>query len=138
VTVKSDSEDVTVPAGTFAECLLIEQVTEESDAPDAAPERQRQLNRDLLCGRRRAWYAPGVGLVRLHVEQGNGVEAVLELQRYDVRRKGSAYLPLAVGNSWSYAWAGASGAFVAEESYRVAAHARDLWYLEHCHYLYRR
>ncbi|NIM48332.1 MAG: sigma-70 family RNA polymerase sigma factor, partial [Gemmatimonadales bacterium] len=37
VTVKSNSERLTVPAGTFEHCVLTEQVTTESGLPDHAP-----------------------------------------------------------------------------------------------------
>jgi RNA polymerase sigma-70 factor, ECF subfamily len=99
VTVKSCSERVTVPAGTFSDCLLTAQVTKESERPDDAPEGARQLNRLANCGTRRAWYAPGVGLVQLHVETGEGTQALLQLQEYAAPDGGDAYLPLAVGNT---------------------------------------
>lgn len=67
VTVRSNAERVTVPAGSFEGCLLMEQVTVESDQPDEAPERPKELNRMHRCGTRRAWWAPGVGLAQLQV-----------------------------------------------------------------------
>jgi beta-lactamase regulating signal transducer with metallopeptidase domain len=130
VTVISASERVTVPAGTFANCLLTEQVTTESDMPDAAPDRRKELNRSALVGTRRAWYAPGVGLVRLEVTRGDGVEAMIELREYTISGGGQGYLPLVIGNSWTYGWAGVP-LDSAREVYRVTSREGDTWHLAH-------
>lgn len=130
VTVKSTAERATVPAGSFAGCLLTEQVTKESSLPDAAPEAARQLNRLANCGTRRAWYAPGVGLVQLEVETGEGTKALMQLQEFSVQGGGDAYLPLAIGNAWRYGWADVPAEYTAREVYRVAAHAEARWYVE--------
>ena len=138
VTVKSDSESVTVPAGTFERCLVTEQVTMESDLPDEAPEQKRDLNKKILCGTRQAWYAPGVGLVQLHVRTGEGVEALIQLREFSVTQQTSDCLPLAIGNSWVYGWANVPDGYVAKEAYRVAENEGDVWYLEHYHYAFKR
>ncbi|OGG45975.1 MAG: hypothetical protein A3F84_17355 [Candidatus Handelsmanbacteria bacterium RIFCSPLOWO2_12_FULL_64_10] len=134
VTVKSASERVTVPAGTFERCLLTEHVTTESDLPDDAPEREKQLNRKVRCGTRRAWYAPGVGLVQLHVQQAEGAEAMIQLREFSVQGEGDDYLPLSIDNSWTYGWADILPEYVAKEVYRVAANVGDTWYLENWRY----
>jgi tetratricopeptide (TPR) repeat protein len=136
VTVKSASERVSVPAGQFGKCLLTEQVTTESGLPDEAAESRMDLNREALCGTRQAWYAPGVGLVQLHVERGDGIEATIHLEKFSVANNGQDYLPLAIGNSWTYGWADLPDNCVAKETYRVAANAGDTWYLEHYSYAY--
>lgn len=138
VTVKSVSERVTVPACAFENCLLTEQVTTESDLPDSAPEESRQANREELCGMCQSWYAPGVGLVRLHVRRGDGLEAVIELREYSITEDGQDYLPLALGNMWTYGWAGLPPEYDAKEVYRVTGHQGDRWYLEHFAYALRR
>jgi len=135
--VKSASERVTVPAGSFERCLLMEYETKESGLPDDGSERQRKLNRKFLCGTRRAWYAPGVGLVQLEVKSAAGTEGLIQLKEFSVTGGGDDYLPLAVGNWWTYGWANVPPEYVAKEFYRVLANEGDLWYLEHYHYLYR-
>ena len=135
--VKSASEHVTVPSGRFERCLLMEYETRESDLPDEASERQKKLNREFLCGTRWAWYAPGVGLVQLEVRSAAGTEALIQLKEYSVNDGGSDYLPLAVGNSWTYGWADVPEEYVAKEHYRVIANEGDTWHLEHYHYLYK-
>jgi len=132
VTVLSETEEVTVPAGTFAGCLLTEQVTTESGPASEA-------NREL-CGTVRAWYARNVGLVRLHARHADGLEATLRLEGHEVGEKSGDYLPLAVGNRWEYGWADVPAEYAAREVYRVAAQgdveAGGLWYMEHWAYAY--
>jgi len=137
VSVKSDSERITVPAGTFRNCLMTEQVTTESDLTDDASDRKKELNRSILCGVRRAWYGPGVGLVQVHVRIANGTEALIQLKDYSMQGASESYLPLAIGNSWTYGRADIPAEYVAKEAYRVTAHAGDVWYLEHYAYAYK-
>jgi hypothetical protein len=116
---------------------LTEQVTTESDLSNDAPEPLKQLNRQFLCGTRRAWYAPGVGLVQLHVQTAGRVEAWIQLKEFSVVGTGGDYLPLSIGNSWAYGWANVPAEYVARESYRVTAHEGKMWFVEHYGYLYK-
>lgn len=147
-TVLSDSEILTVPAGTFAACRLIETVTTESNQPDSAPEDVKNGNREEFCGTRRAWYAPGVGIVQLHIAAANGNEATLQLQEYAIKQEPAAhggsseYLPLAIGNRWAYGWAGLSSNITAREAYEVTAQLQPhseagIWCLEHYAYAFK-
>jgi hypothetical protein len=138
MTVESDSESVTVPAGHFERCLLMELVTKESDLPDDALDRNKDLNRRMLVGTRRVWFAPGVGLVQLHVRTAEDKEALIQLEQFTIGEPSADYLPLAIGNSWVYGWACIPNGYVAKESYRVGANEGDLWYLEHYEYAYQR
>ena len=138
ITVKSDWDSVTVPAGTFDRCLVTEQVSTESELLDEAPEQKRKLNREFLCGTRRAWYAPGAGVVQLHVRTIDEVDVLIQLKEFSVLEKSSDYLPLAIGNSWVYSWPDLPDDCVAKEAYRVAANQDDVWYLEGYHYAFKR
>lgn len=129
VTVLSDAETVTVPAGTFADCLLTEQVTTEDGQVSEA-------NREL-CGTVCAWYARGVGLVQLHVRHEGGLEATLRLEGHTAGAGSGEYLPLAVGNRWEYGWADIPAEYTAREVYQVAAQGEGRWYVEHYAYAYR-
>jgi len=129
VRVLSDDAQVMTPAGAFSGCLVTEQTTTQAEPSEGYW--WRQLNAIVLCGTARAWYAPGVGLVQLRVKRDDGAEAMIQLQEYFVSEGASEYLPLAVGNTWTYGWANTPEKFVAKEVYRVAAHQGDLWYLEH-------
>ncbi len=137
VTVKSNSERLTVPAGTFEHCLLTEQVTTESGLPDHAPERNKQFNCAAYLGTRLAWYAPGVGLAQMHVQRADGTEATLQLEACHMQRRSKDYLPLSVGSWWSYGRPDTPKGYVAEQTYRVAASKRAVRYLEHRIYLYK-
>jgi RNA polymerase sigma-70 factor, ECF subfamily len=135
VTVRGDGETVSVPAGTFTRCLLLEQVVAETERGDDAPQQNRQANRDSLCGTRRAWFAPGIGLVQLAAINPWGGEERLQLQEYSVQTPGDAALPLAVGNTWSYTWAGLPNDLSGMEVYRVGSRVADTWYVESFGYL---
>jgi RNA polymerase sigma-70 factor (ECF subfamily) len=137
VTVRSVSERVTVPAGTFEHCLLTEQVTTESAVPDDAPAENRQANRENLCGTRQAWYAPGVGLVQLLAQATDGTQATLQLTEFSLQDESDDYLPLSIGNTWTYAWAELPREYVSRELYCVTAQESDRWYLESYGYLCR-
>ena len=130
VTVLSETETVTVPAGTFTGCLLTEQVTTEDGPPT-------EVNAEFR-GTVRAWYAPGVGLAQIHVRHEDGLEAVLQLQDYEIGEESSNFLPLAIGNRWEYGWSGVPTEYMAKEAYRVTAQEGNRWYVEHHAYAYRR
>jgi RNA polymerase sigma-70 factor (ECF subfamily) len=127
--VVSVSERLTVPAGRFENCLLIEQSTTEREAPDDAPGENQEANRRSLCGTRRAWFAPGVGLVQLAIRSYDGREACLRLAAFSVDG-GEGFLPLASGNTWEYAWAGLPGNLSGRECYRVGPRDGDTWFVE--------
>jgi hypothetical protein len=130
VIIRTHSETVSVPAGTFDHCLLMEHVTTEGEVTDNAPESSRRLNRRTLCGTRRAWWAPGTGLVQLHILTAEGVEALLQLEEFALSEAAETYLPLAIGNSWIYGWVNDPSGYEAREHYRVRAKNEQLWYLE--------
>jgi RNA polymerase sigma-70 factor (ECF subfamily) len=137
-TVRSRTESVTVPAGVFNNCLLLEKVTAESDLPDDVPEQNKQWNRTFLCGTRQAWFAPGVGLVQLHVRTGNDREALIQLREFHTEKPTNDYFPLGVGNTWSYGWANIPEEYVAVETYKTVATEDERWFLEHVQYAYKR
>jgi RNA polymerase sigma-70 factor (ECF subfamily) len=137
VSIKSASEQVVVPAGDFAECLLTEITTQGNEQPDTSSELNTMLDRMLLIGTRRAWYAPGVGLVQLHVRIGDDTEALIQLREYHIEEGSDDYLPLAIGNSWTYGWANVPPEYVNKEYYRVMANEGEKWYLEEYGYVYK-
>jgi RNA polymerase sigma-70 factor (ECF subfamily) len=94
-TLVSLDETVAVPAGTFERCMHIA-VTFEFAGLDSE------------CD---VWYAPGAGIVKLHARDVSGVyDELYELDDYEIKPAGdtrSKYVPLAVGNRWSYTLRGA-------------------------------
>jgi tetratricopeptide (TPR) repeat protein len=132
VTIHGDREQVETPAGAFTDCLLLEQVTIRTGP---VPESQERTVRDL-CGVRRAYLAPGVGLVRLETDSENASGVVHWLTEYHVvpmsNREGPArYLPLSVGNTWTYQPAALPAGFTAMEYYQVRGlDSRGCWCLE--------
>lgn len=135
--ILSDRERVEVPAGTFENCLLVEIAVTKTDRPDDAPEEAKRHNEEYNLGVRRFWYAPGVGLVQMYDRRDGGKEGTLQLRDYEVNGGAHPYLPLALGNAWTYGWADLPEEWVSKEAYRVAYHHGERWHLEAWGYWYR-
>ena len=85
LTLVSESEKVSTPAGTFADCRLwvTKRLTEAGKT---------------VC---RCWYKDGVGIVRQDHSE-DGVNTTVLLREYEIKG-GSGLLPLHPGNLWKYA-----------------------------------
>ncbi|MGE5293510.1 MAG: hypothetical protein ACM3VT_01645 [Solirubrobacterales bacterium] len=96
-TVLDANEPISVPAGTFREVRKY-----RTTVSDAEGDSRQAI--DFINGVRYMWFAKGVGLVRMRYEHSNGIvtEAVLLSHKLAVRS--DDYLPLQVGNRWTYAW----------------------------------
>lgn len=81
-TVKSSSENVTVPAGTFGGCILIEVCKADGCAA-------------------KAWIAPGVGIVKAEVKRWSCEEWVLTEFTCTDNSSGEI-IPFDVGNRWKF------------------------------------
>ena len=90
-------EAVEVSADVFTICLKHKTVFTGADAGS-------ELKSSLVNGTRYLWFARGVGLVKMRYEHANGVVTEAELLEYDVPVKGEEYLPLQIGNTWTYRW----------------------------------
>ncbi|MCA1595051.1 MAG: sigma-70 family RNA polymerase sigma factor [Chloroflexi bacterium] len=135
VSVRSRSARITVPAGNFENCLLLKYDTAESGQPDEAEEQRRQLNRRARCGTCLAWWAPGVGLVQLHVKPLEGLEAVIQLQDFHVEGHDESYFPTAAGSTWEYAWTNLPAGCTAREVLKLRSSSGNIHYLEHYSYV---
>jgi len=137
-TVVSDSETVTVPAGTFTDCRRIRMETEQTEQTLTEEPRIQMLNA-FYVGVREVWYAPGVGMVKVRVERENDVKAGLVLKEYDVKEQVRDYLPLAIGNRWSYGWEGVDASdYLVEHVLEVRSRDEEgVFYLSHYNYAYR-
>ena len=92
-------ESVEVSAGAFSDCLKHKTVFTDADVKDTKAE----LRNALLNGTRYLWFAEGVGLVKLRYEHSNGVITEAELLEYEIPEE-QEYLPLQIGNTWTYKW----------------------------------
>jgi RNA polymerase sigma-70 factor (ECF subfamily) len=131
-TVVADDEAVTVPAGTFADCLHI-RLDIAPDPEDDGSERNRRLNR-INCGQKHMWYARGVGLLRFTFDRADGVLADVQLTAYRVAAGDDTHLPLAAGNVWEYRTMGFDRDYVQQNVYEVLATESDRHYLMHWAY----
>ena len=125
--LKSKSEEIDVLAGRFVNCALIEATmsTSEEERPFDA-ERLKEI-RGYGAGTREAWFAPGVGVVKLRYRHQNGYETCAELMDYEVIDESEDYLPLALGNRWRYRWTDTKSGVGFEDSLRVCACRDDRW-----------
>jgi len=98
------NESVTVPAGTFENCLFIRSEFASSAENELVPEGKREAWEDYLAGTRLLWFAPGIGLVKCQYEHANGAVTDLHLLEYSVKEGNDDYIPLDVGNWWRHEW----------------------------------
>ena len=108
-------EAVEVSAGTFSDCLKHKTVFTDADVKDTKAE----LRNALLNGTRYLWFAEGVGLVKLRYEHSNGVVTEAELLEYKMPAENREYLPLQIGNLWTYKWQNTYRNEAAIEEWRV-------------------
>ena len=108
-------ESVDVSAGTFSDCLKHKTVFTDADVKDTKAE----LRNALLNGTRYLWFAEGVGLVKLRYEHSNGVVTEAELLEYKIPVEDREYLPLQIGNLWTYKWQNTYRNEAAIEEWRV-------------------
>ena len=111
--IKIAVESVTVPAGTFKDCLEIETRIATTDEVEDTEEK---IN--AYCGTKRLWLVKAVGLVKMQYEHNDGsvTEALLIgydvlsdgvhplKTNYDVPSNDENYYPLEPGSEWSYYW----------------------------------
>ena len=90
-------EQVEIAAGTFSDCLKHKTVFTRADA--GSP-----LKSSLVNGTRYLWFAKGIGVVKMRYEHANGITTEAELLTYKVAGEDTEYLPLQVGNAWTYKW----------------------------------
>jgi len=94
--VESNRDVVTVPAGTFRDCIKLKTVIRDSEGT--------KEERDFCDGTRYMWFAPGVGLVRLEYYHNDNTTTNIELADYHIPEDSRGYFPLVPRNRWTYEW----------------------------------
>ena len=118
-TVLDGNEPMSCPAGTFREVRKYR--TTVSDAQGDSKETV-----DFTDGVRYLWFAKGIGLVRMRYEHSNGVVTEAVLLSHKLAGPSEDYLPLQVGNRWTYAWRNDYHEKAAIETCVVAEWPQDL------------
>jgi len=90
-------EAVEVPAGIFPDSLKHKTIITGTQA-------KAEGGSEFVNGTRYLWFAKDVGLVKMIYEHSNGMTTKAELTKYDVVDKSEEYLPLKIGNTWTYKW----------------------------------
>jgi RNA polymerase sigma-70 factor, ECF subfamily len=96
---ETDDDTVVTPAGTFERCLRVRTTILPGNRGTATGHASRSY-----CGSRVAWFAPGVGMVKLRHEDQNNAVWMVHLRGCE-GEGGSDYFPLTVGRTWRYRWA---------------------------------
>jgi hypothetical protein len=125
-TLKSSTETVRVAAGCFSDCVLIE-TTVSTSREDRKLGPETEMARGYYAGVKEAWFAPGVGLVRLRYRHHNGSTTDVELAGYRVPEARRAYLPLGLDHRWRYCWTDPTSGTRFEDRLRVASHGEGRW-----------
>lgn len=107
--VVSMSEEISVPAGKFTDCIHVTRTDILSD-PDDDTSRSAELNKKFNSGIKNIWFAPNVGIVRIICEPTLGEKYSLELSEYKINNTNNTnetelikkYLPIVLGNMWKY------------------------------------
>ena len=90
-------EQIEVSAGTFPECLKHKTIFTDAEAGS-------DLQSAFVNGTRYLWFAKGVGLVKMRYEHSNGATTEAELLEYNAPANTIEYLPVQIGNTWTYKW----------------------------------
>lgn len=95
--LESRSQVVTVPAGTFKNCLKL--TTKIRHAAGGPPT-------DFMSGTRYMWFAPGLGLIKFEYHHGNEKLTHILLKEYVIGEGVGKrdYFPLNKGMEWKYDW----------------------------------
>lgn len=118
-TTLAHSEKIAVPAGTFSNVLEFKTVVADA--------RCNPTNgATFVNGTRYLWLAKGIGLVRMRYEHSDGVITEAVLLSHSVAGMGDDFLPLQVGNRWTYAWKNGYRQEAVIETWKVGRQREDL------------
>jgi RNA polymerase sigma-70 factor, ECF subfamily len=120
-------EKVEVPAGCFSGCARIETVISTSAEGRPLDGEHLEQVRGYYAGVKETWFAPGIGVVKLHYAHQNGHETSVELVEYQIAEESESYLPLALSNRWRYCWTDQGSGIRFEDLLRMAAHREGQW-----------
>ena len=116
---------VKVPAGSFKGSLVVESTITTSRETHEYGQKERAHARRYFGGKRRAWFAPGVGLARLRYAHANGLVTDVRLVEYSVKRSRRQWFPYALDNTWRYRWSDPATGIRFEEVVRAVAKKGD-------------
>ena len=125
-TLASKCESTEVSAGRYSGCALIE-TTISASSEDRGLGAEVERLRGYYAGVKKVWFAPGVGVVRLVYQHGNGCETNIQLTDCVLSQAGGGYLPLALDNRWRYEWREPDSQRQIQDLWRVASRTESEW-----------
>lgn len=119
--VESLSETVALKDKTYTDCLKLKTVISGKSA-EAKYHTAKGRRADLfICGERTMWFKKGVGLVKLHYAHADDAQTEIELLDVSLaEEKKNEYLPLSLGNQWTYRWTNSYRKYWVQETCAVA------------------
>ena len=126
-TVEAQDDTITVPAGTFENCLRIET---KVYANRLAKRTQRQKHT--------LWLAPGTGIVKFAVRGWGNPEWSREmvLKEAVIPEHSESYFPLVIGSRWHYKWDDPGFYAPTAEVYRLLCQKGEDFYFSRARYIY--
>lgn len=121
----SKDEKVSVYAGDFSGCLLVETQILTSD--EMEEDSERSFYRGYWAGTGQTWFAPGIGIVRVVYKHRNGYVTDIQLMKYEITEPTDDCFPLALNSRWRYRWDDQKSGVNFEDSLRVASHKNGKW-----------
>ena len=112
-------EHIDVSAGTFPDCLKHRTIFTNAETDS-------QLKNDLVDGTRYLWFAKGIGIVKMRFEHANGIITEAELLEYKIPTNTTEYLPLQIGNAWTYKWRNNYRYKASIEAFKVVENSEEL------------
>ena len=96
----TDGGTVTVPAGTFENCIKL---TIEYGSKDEIPvDEYFNANQCSILGKKEYYLARGVGIVRFDCDWGKSLDSSLQLTSYKNPAQDDSFFPIAIGCEWEY------------------------------------
>jgi len=129
-TVGSLSETIAIKDKTFTDCLKLKTVITGEAVEEKYQTEKGRIEGQFLCGERTMWFAKGVGLVKLHYAHADGAETEIELLNVSLAKEEDEYMPLSVGNQWTYHWTNSYRKHWNQEICTIAAKDGDLYLID--------
>ena len=99
--IEDDHSEVSTPAGTFTDCLLMRMTRTESPL-DADSDHPQRKHNGIWCGEKWCWFARGVGPVAYRAERADGIIEHAVLSKFHCPKQREEWVPLVVGTRWEY------------------------------------
>lgn len=126
-TIEADDDAITVPAGTFENCLRVSIIISS-----------RRLGKQKKCQHQTLWMAPGVGVVKsvIRTFSRSNRDREVVLKECFIPETNQDYFPLLIGSRWHYEWNDLAFSAPTAEVYRLLCQKGEDFYFSRARYTY--